>query len=196
MERDEDLSAASGTLVDHEEMVYPSQRILSGLSDSDKADRTHWRDAKVDAGSASSSMNPMDRRGNRSCSNTRRLERIGRHGTKSHSHNRHPIPRHRPVSHFHHFRKHAEFTETPCDPFNVYTAGIKELSDRMALGQLTSVAILETYLRHIDRHNDTLRAIVHLAPRDQLYRLARQRDVELGFGRDRGSLHGIPILVK
>lgn len=74
--------------------------------------------------------------------------------------------------------------------------GIKELLQELSQGKLTSVAILDIYLRQIDRHNDTLRAIVHLAPREQLYRLARQRDMELSLGRSRGSLHGIPILVK
>lgn len=80
--------------------------------------------------------------------------------------------------------------------FNVYTAGIKELGDHLARGTLTSSQILSIYLQQIDRHNDRLRALIHVAPRDDLVRIAAERDTERKAGIYRGVLHGIPILVK
>lgn len=195
MQREEDLSAGSGTLVDEDEANYRCPRNrwkLSGVEDTD----TSFRREETVTTRVAPLIPLPERLAHRSCSNTRRTERVGRSGAKAHSHSRHPLARYKPISHSQHLRKHVAPAETPCAPFDVYTAGIKELLDGLSQGHLTSVTILETYLRQIDRHNDTLRAIVHLAPRDQIYRLARQRDVERSLGRIRGELHGIPIIVK
>ena len=194
MHREQNLSATSGTSTDEEETLERPHWCCSSFLDSNHSEVSCWRGEMANNGKAMPSTKAH--RANRSCSNTRASHRAGKGRSQTHSRTRFTTPRHRPAFYTHHYRKHAEFTKTPSASFNVYTAGIKEISQALSEGELTSVTILATYLRQIDCHNDTLRAIVHLAPRDQLYRLARQRDIELGLGRCRGPLHGIPILVK
>lgn len=80
--------------------------------------------------------------------------------------------------------------------FNVYTAGIKEISDQLANGSITSGEILDTYLRQIKKHNGRLHALLHTAPENQLTQIAAERDEERAAGKTRGVLHGIPIVVK
>lgn len=193
MQREQDLSRSSGTLVDDERTVDLSLSSCSSWSNSSKTRSSHWREPNLDEVEATFLTGQAERRLNRSCSNNRGGQRARHAAAKSHPHHRHSLARYRPMLHVHQFQKTAE---TSFSSFNVYTMGIKELLQELSQGRLTCVAILDTYLRQIDRHNDTLRAIVHLAPREQLYRLARQRDVEISMGRSRGALHGIPILVK
>lgn len=196
MQREEDLSAASGTLVDEDETRAWSPSSCSKHADTDDNNESCWIEEKVQSGAVLSNPAPMRRREHRSCSNTRRFETESRAGTKSASRSRHALAKPKPASHLQYLRKRADPAEFSFAPFDVFTAGIKDLFHALSQGQLTSVKILETYLRQIDLHNDTLRAIVHLAPREQLYRLARQRDLERTLGKIKGSLHGIPILVK
>jgi hypothetical protein len=197
MQREEDLSAASGTLVDENETRSWSHSSCSKHSDTDDNHESCWVEEKVQTGAVLANPVPMQRREHRSCSNTRRLLPTGvRSSAKSHSRTRHALAKYKPAPPLHHLRKHAEPAELSCAPFDVFTAGIKELLHALSQGHVTSVKILETYLRQIDLHNDTLRAIVHLAPREHLYRLARQRDLERTLGKSKGALHGIPILVK
>jgi amidase len=82
------------------------------------------------------------------------------------------------------------------DKINLYTAGIKELNERLSSGTLTSAQLLSVYLEQIDKHNDRLRALIHVAPREQLAQIAAERDEERKAGKCRGVLHGIPIIVK
>lgn len=190
--REQDLSTASGTLVDEEEEDY---RIPATSSLSITVESSSQLDANIFP-IDSSIDGPEQTSNRRSCSKTRRRTACARPESKARSHSRHGLAKFRPTAQQYHARKRAEKSEGPHTLFNVYTAGIKELSEALADGSLTSVQILDTYLAQIDRHNDTLRAIVHLAPREQLYRLARQRDFESKLGMCRGPLHGIPIVVK
>lgn len=80
--------------------------------------------------------------------------------------------------------------------FNLYTSGIRELSEQLSTENLTSLQTLSAYLQQIDEHNGRLRALIHVAPRDQLVKLAKERDDERKAGKCRGSLHGIPIVLK
>lgn len=82
------------------------------------------------------------------------------------------------------------------DKLNIFTAGIKELHERLSRGTLTNAQLLSIYLQQIDKHNDRLRALIHVAPRDRLLQFARERDDERKAGKSRGVLHGIPIVVK
>jgi hypothetical protein len=186
--REQDLSTASGTLVDEDEEDYKTPAISSlaiSVEDPFRPDEGNFSNDYI-----------VHIHNRRSCSNTRRTTACPRSESKARSHSRHGLAKFRPTAPQYHARRKVEKSEGPHTLFNVYTAGIKELSEALSDGSLTSVQVLDTYLAQIDRHNDTLRAIVHLAPREQLYRLARQRDFESKLGRCRGPLHGIPIVVK
>lgn len=74
---------------------------------------------------------------------------------------------------------------------------IAELGARMAAGELTAHALLETYLARIgsiDAAGPELRSVIEVNP-DALA-IADALDAERTDGRVRGPLHGIPVLVK
>jgi len=62
-------------------------------------------------------------------------------------------------------------------------------------GEASSVALTERMLERIDQYNPRLNAYITITA--ELARAqARESDRELGEGRDRGPLHGIPVAVK
>jgi amidase len=74
---------------------------------------------------------------------------------------------------------------------------IAELGARMASGELTAHALVETYLARIgsiDTEGPELRSVIEVNP-DALA-IADALDAERQSGRVRGPLHGIPVLVK
>lgn len=71
---------------------------------------------------------------------------------------------------------------------------IAELRRRMQAGEATARQITEAYLERIDRLNPTLRAVIETNP--DAVGTAEQLDAERAGGRERGPLHGIPILLK
>ncbi|HTE40577.1 MAG TPA: amidase family protein, partial [Steroidobacteraceae bacterium] len=74
---------------------------------------------------------------------------------------------------------------------------IAELRADLDAGRTTSVALVQAYLTRIDeldRKGPTLRAI--LATNPDAVQLARELDRERAQGQLRGSLHGIPVLLK
>ena len=74
---------------------------------------------------------------------------------------------------------------------------IFELQSKMNSGELTARRIAENYLERIeqiDQHGPTLNSVIELNP-DALA-IADARDEERRAGKTRGSLHGIPILIK
>lgn len=75
----------------------------------------------------------------------------------------------------------------------VQDASIPELRQRLANGELTSLALTLHYLRRIKRQA-RLNALIELNP-DALA-LAKAKDRERARGKARGALHGIPILIK
>jgi hypothetical protein len=82
---------------------------------------------------------------------------------------------------------------------DVYRAGAKDLIEALDSGRATSVQIMEDYLDQIDKYNGVLRAVTHVAPRQEVLRLARACDKQRAFGlvdRKRTPLHGLPVLVK
>jgi amidase len=81
--------------------------------------------------------------------------------------------------------------------FEFHEATIAELGARLRAGELTVHGLAEAYLARIeavDRAGPTLRSVIEINP-DALA-IADALDAELRQGRDRGALHGIPILVK
>jgi amidase len=74
-----------------------------------------------------------------------------------------------------------------------------ELSEMLNAQIITSVEIVTAYLAQIEQHNRRgrqLRALISVAPRHELLKIARRLDDERARGKLRGPLHGIPIVVK
>jgi amidase len=84
-------------------------------------------------------------------------------------------------------------------PFDVLTATASELQNRLKAGTLTSVEIITTYLAQIEKHNHDgakLNAMISVAPREFVLKVAENLDRERSAGKIRGPLHGLPIIVK
>ncbi|KAH3904255.1 hypothetical protein HBI56_176640 [Parastagonospora nodorum] len=82
------------------------------------------------------------------------------------------------------------------DPLIVSAFDLSELMNAQAI---SSVEIVELYLHQIDEHNRRgrqLRALISVAPRHELLKIAKKLDDERLRGKVRGPLHGIPIVVK
>src|SRR3954452_18050591 len=71
---------------------------------------------------------------------------------------------------------------------------IAELQLLMALGQLSSEELTESYLDRIKQLNPTLNAVIET--NHEARTIARQLDKERRDGHVRGPLHGIPVMVK
>ena len=87
-------------------------------------------------------------------------------------------------------------TSTPID---LLTLNVKSLSEMLNNGSMTSVKIVDLYLKQIEKHNNrgiNLRAVIEVAPYDSLMAIAKQLDLERAAGKIRGPMHGIPILIK
>jgi amidase len=74
-----------------------------------------------------------------------------------------------------------------------------ELSELMNAQAISSVEIVELYLHQIEQHNRRgrqLRALISVAPKHELLKIAKKLDDERLRGKVRGPLHGIPIVLK
>ncbi|MEZ5104276.1 MAG: amidase [Draconibacterium sp.] len=91
-------------------------------------------------------------------------------------------------------------TETPKETkpdfsaFDLNEVTIEELQQKMNSGELTSVEICQKYLERIKKVDPVLKAVIELNP-DAL-EIAQQLDEERKSGKVRGSLHGIPVMIK
>ena len=72
---------------------------------------------------------------------------------------------------------------------------IPELGRLLRDRQVSAVELAEHFLARLERLGPTYNAVVTVL-RPQALAEARQRDVELAKGRDRGPLHGIPYGAK
>src|SRR6266545_2210651 len=72
---------------------------------------------------------------------------------------------------------------------------IEEFARRLRAREITSEAVTEECLRRIEAENPRLNAFI-LVMADEARRQAREADRELAAGRDRGSLHGVPLSIK
>ncbi len=72
---------------------------------------------------------------------------------------------------------------------------IREAAEALRQRQVSSVELTDAALRRTARLDPTLRAFITVT-RDQALRQAHAADAELGDGKDRGPLHGIPIAYK
>jgi aspartyl-tRNA(Asn)/glutamyl-tRNA(Gln) amidotransferase subunit A len=73
--------------------------------------------------------------------------------------------------------------------------GVTELGRRIRSRQLSPVELVESYLGRIARHGDALNAFARVTPELALAQ-ARAAEKEIGAGRYRGPLHGIPYGAK
>jgi amidase len=74
-----------------------------------------------------------------------------------------------------------------------------ELSELLNAQAISSVEIVELYLHQIEQHNRRgrqLRALISVAPKHELLRIAKNLDDERLRGKIRGPLHGVPIVLK
>lgn len=95
------------------------------------------------------------------------------------------------------FTSSAEETWLP--DFDLLTVSAFELSELLNAQAVTSVQIVELYLREIESHNRRgrqLRALISVAPRPDVLKIAKKLDDERARGKIRGPLHGIPIVLK
>jgi Asp-tRNA(Asn)/Glu-tRNA(Gln) amidotransferase A subunit family amidase len=81
--------------------------------------------------------------------------------------------------------------------FEVFEASITELQTALSAGRVSSVALVDAYLKRIaafDQAGPRLNAMIRLNPSSRAE--AAALDVERRAGRVRGPLHGIPIILK
>jgi amidase len=79
---------------------------------------------------------------------------------------------------------------------DVLTADIKTLQDWLRHGHGTSVALVESHLAQIQKHDGYLHAMIQVRSLDLLLETAKGLDQERQKGKLRGPLHGIPIIIK
>jgi len=70
------------------------------------------------------------------------------------------------------------------------------ISEAIHQRKLTCVELMTFSLDHINEHNPAFNAIVSLQEPDVLLAEAHQCDLEIGQGKSRGWLHGIPQAIK
>jgi aspartyl-tRNA(Asn)/glutamyl-tRNA(Gln) amidotransferase subunit A len=81
------------------------------------------------------------------------------------------------------------------EPTELLFASIRELATRIRTGQLSPVQLVELSLKRLDSLGRQLNAVVTLAGQQAIDQ-ARQAEQEIGKGRYRGLLHGIPYGAK
>ncbi len=80
--------------------------------------------------------------------------------------------------------------------WNVLTATIEELQHLLSTRSVDSQHLVKIYLAQIERHDGYLRAVINTAPKNLLLQRAKMLDQEREYGKIRGPVHGIPLLVK
>ncbi|MDO9615048.1 MAG: amidase family protein, partial [Bacteroidota bacterium] len=81
--------------------------------------------------------------------------------------------------------------------FELNELTISQLQEKMSSGKLTSEDITRKYLSRIELVNingTELRAVIEINP--EAIKIAQELDIERMVGKLRGSLHGIPVMIK
>ncbi|PVH75110.1 amidase signature enzyme [Cadophora sp. DSE1049] len=81
-------------------------------------------------------------------------------------------------------------------PIDVLTATAKTLKEALDAGELTSVELVDHYLKQIADHDGYLCAMISLPSVQNVHSVAAALDEERKAGKSRGPLHGIPIILK
>src|SRR5262249_16304124 len=77
----------------------------------------------------------------------------------------------------------------------LYAQSLAEVSDRVRRRQVSPVEVTRDVLDRIAAVNPQLTAFITVMARDALL-VARQAEDEIGSGRWRGPMHGVPVSVK
>jgi len=72
---------------------------------------------------------------------------------------------------------------------------ISSLAPQIARKEISPVDLVKACLERIERHNEKIKAFITVCA-GQALKTARSAEVEIGAGRYRGPLHGIPISLK
>jgi amidase len=91
-------------------------------------------------------------------------------------------------------RRSGLFPMPKCQDIVLEEASIDELQGYMSNGMLTSVELLQCYLRRVSQVDEYINSIIELNPDAE--DIAKALDDERAAGRTRGPLHGIPFIVK
>jgi amidase len=91
-------------------------------------------------------------------------------------------------------RRSELFPMPKCQGLVLEEASIDELQGYMSSGVLTSVELLQCYLRRVRQVDEHINSIIELNPDAE--DIAKALDDERAAGRLRGPLHGIPFIVK
>jgi Asp-tRNA(Asn)/Glu-tRNA(Gln) amidotransferase A subunit family amidase len=92
-------------------------------------------------------------------------------------------------------RSAGELVPLPATDADIAFAPVTQLSRWIERKALTAERLTTIYLKRIDQYDPKLRCVITLT-RDVALAQARQADAEIGAGRYRGPLHGIPFGVK
>ncbi len=79
---------------------------------------------------------------------------------------------------------------------DLLTVTAKTLQSFLRDGKLTTVDLVNMHLEMIQKHDRYLKAMLSIAPKQKLLKVAKILDKERSEGKLRGPLHGIPIVVK
>jgi len=79
---------------------------------------------------------------------------------------------------------------------DLLTLTAAELQDHLQNGRITSLELVRLYHGQILKYNESLRAIISVSPLSLIEKIAKRLDDERRDGHIRGSLHGIPIIIK
>ncbi|MGQ8335614.1 amidase [Sunxiuqinia sp. A32] len=88
----------------------------------------------------------------------------------------------------------SEGTEINPSTFELNEITIDQLQQKMANGELTSVAICKKYIERIESVDSLLNSVIELNPDGMA--IAAKLDQERKDGKVRGFMHGIPVLIK
>jgi amidase len=78
--------------------------------------------------------------------------------------------------------------------FELNEITVNDLQQKMEAGELTSQAICQKYLSHIEKVDRVLKSVIEINP--DVPEIARNLDEERKNGKVRGPLHGIPVMIK
>lgn len=90
--------------------------------------------------------------------------------------------------------KNARADDEPKDDFELSEATVADLQKAMQSGELSAEKLVEKYVERIRRIDPKIRSIVEINPDAE--RIAVELDKERKAGKIRGSLHGIPVVLK
>lgn len=81
-----------------------------------------------------------------------------------------------------------------CRDIDIRELSVSDFQNLFKSNKLTSVELIKCYLGRLDRMNPVMRAVIEVNP--DVLKEAEAMDLERSNGKSRGSMHGIPVLLK